>query len=147
MRSDPGQDAIDRPSAAVGGTIQLCDYVDRTFEAIVGEFEDPSAQVLFERALEKVTGLPAVVRRNQSAVISRHVARFPMAWRAGEFEGLATLTAIVLHGGSHPITELLVRVDAPEAAAASGLSEDGTINLLRNFLDVLTRELADATVS
>ena len=124
-----------------GETIQLCDYVGRAFEDLVAEFEDPAAQDLFERALEKVTGLPSEVRRIQSAVVSRHVARFPMAWRAGDFEGVATLTTIVLHGGRHPITELLVRVDAPGAAEESGLGEDGTIRLLREFLDVLTREL------
>lgn len=132
----------DDASAGAGDMIQLCDYVDRAFEEIVERFEDPSAQALFERTLEQVTGLPAEVRRIQSAVVSRHVARFPMAWRAGRFEGRATLTTIVLHGGREPITELLVRVDAPGAAEVSGLGEDGTIRLLRNFLDVLTRELA-----
>ena len=130
MRSDFGQ------------VIQLCDYVDRSFDEIVAEFEAPEAQALFERALEKVTGLPAEVRRIECAAVSRHIARFPMAWRAGDFEGVATLTTIVLHGGSHPITELLVRVDAPDAVEASGLSEDGTIHLLRNFLEVLSSELA-----
>lgn len=130
MRSDSGQ------------IIQLCDYVDRSFEEIVAELEAPEAQLLFERTLERVTGLPAEVRRNQSAVVSNHVARFPMAWRAGDFDGLATLTTIVLHAGRHPITELLVRVDAPDAVEASGLSEDGTIRLLRSFLDVLSTELA-----
>lgn len=136
--------------AGTGGLIQLCDYVDRAFEEIVERFEDPSAQALFERALEQVTGLPAEVRRIQSAVVSRHVARFPMAWRAGRFEGRATITTIVLHGGRQPITELLVRVDAPDAAEASGLGEDATIRLLRDFLEVLTRELTvvvDATPS
>lgn len=141
MTSAPGQQTPD--PAGFGDIIQLCDYVDRAFEEVVEEFEAETAQGLFERALEKVTGLPAEVNRTQSAVVSNHVARFPMAWRAGSFEGDATLTTIVLHGGSHPITELLVRVNAPGAAEQSGLGEEGTIRLLRNFLEVVTRELAD----
>ena len=140
MRSDPGR----QETASHGGIIQLYDHVDRAFEEIVAEFEAETAQERFERALEKVTGLPAEVRRIQSAVVSRHVARFPVAWRAGEFEGVATLTTIVLHGGSHPITELLVRVNAPGAAEASGLGEEGAIRLLRKFLEVLTMDLTDS---
>ena len=141
MRSD----RVQQSEVEFDEIIQLCDYVDLAFEEVVSEFEAPSAQALFEGALRKVTGLPAEVRRTQSAVVSNHVARFPMAWRAGEFEGEATLTTIVLHAGSHPITELLVRVKAPGAAEASGLGEAGTIGLLRNFLDVLTRELVDTS--
>lgn len=143
MRSDPGQALVGgHADAEFPETIQLCDYVDRAFEEIVAEFESPDAQGLFERTLSSVTGLPAQVRRTQSAVVSRHVARFPMVWRAGEFKGSATLTTIVLHGGNHPITELLMRVEAPEDAAAAGLEEAVTIRLVRDFLEVLTRELA-----
>lgn len=35
-----------------------------------------------------------------------------------------------------------MRVEAPDAVEASGLSEEGTVRLLRNFLEVLSSELA-----